>query len=250
MRKKKMRSQMFDLTGKVALVTGASGGIGRACAINLNKAGAHVILSGTNQEKLKRLAEEIGKNCSIMPCDLSDMNATEQLVEQIEKLDILVCNAGITKDMLAIKMSNQDFDDVININLKSSFVLNRSAIKKMMKARTGRIINISSVVAFTGNPGQANYCASKAGLVGMSKSLALEAASRNITINCIAPGFIASNMTDKLSEAQKEYIISKIPAKTYGFPEDIAAGVVYLASDEAKYVTGQTLHINGGMAMV
>lgn len=238
---------MFNLTGKVALVTGASGGIGGACTRSLHKLGAHVIISGTNLEKLENLAAELGNNVEIKACDLSDKVATEALIDDLEKLDILVCNAGITKDGLAMRMSNDDFDKVIDINLKSSFILNRSAVKKMIKARYGRIINITSVVAVAGNPGQANYCASKAGLIGMSKSLALEIASRNVTVNCIAPGFIETNMTEKLSDEQKSAIITRIPLKSMGTADDIAAGVVYLASDEARYITGQTLHINGGM---
>lgn len=238
---------MFDLTGKIALVTGASGGIGGACARSLHKLGAHVIISGTNQEKLENLAVELGNNVEIKACDLADKVATEALIDNLDKLDILVCNAGITKDGLAMRMSNEDFDKVIDINLKSSFILNRSAVKKMIKARYGRIINITSVVAVAGNPGQANYCASKAGLIGMSKSLALEIASRNVTVNCIAPGFIETNMTEKLSDEQKNAIIGRIPLKSMGTADDIAAGVAYLASDEARYITGQTLHINGGM---
>lgn len=241
---------MFNLEGKTALVTGASGGIGGATAKILHKLGANLVISGTNLEKLELIANELSSRVTIKTCDLSDFEATEKLIDELESIDILVCNAGITKDSLAMKMSNDDFDKVININLKSSFILNRSAIKKMLRARYGRIINISSIVGVSGNPGQANYCASKAGLIGMTKSFALEVATRNITVNCVAPGFIHTNMTDKLNDDQKNYILSKIPTQTYGSPEDIACAIAYLASNEAKYVTGQTLHINGGMLMV
>lgn len=241
---------LFNLEGKTALVTGASGGIGSASARILHKIGANLIISGTNLEKLETLASELGSRVEIKICDLSDFEKTEKLIDELEKIDILVCNAGITKDTLAMRMSNEDFDKVIDINLKSSFILNRSAVKKMIKNRWGRIINISSVVAVSGNAGQSNYCASKAGLIGMTKSLALEVASRNITVNSIAPGFIETNMTDKLNDTQKAAIIAKIPLQSYGKPEDIAYGVAYLSSEEARYITGQTLHINGGMYMV
>lgn len=241
---------MYDLSGHVALITGASGGIGSECARLLHKRGAFVIISGTNKEKLDDLASELGNNVEVRPCNLADKEATTALVSSLEKIDILVCNAGITKDTLAMRMSNGDFEEVININLSSSFILNREAIKKMIRARYGRIVNISSVVGVSGNPGQANYCASKAGLIGMSKSLALEVANRNITVNCIAPGFIETNMTDKLSEEQKSYILQKIPTQKFGHSTDIANGVMFLVSKEASYITGQTLHINGGMLMV
>ena len=241
---------MFNLEGQTALVTGASGGIGSACARTLHKLGAKVIISGTNAEKLEALAAELKTNVEVKPCDLTDFTATEKLIDDLEAIEILVCNAGITKDGLAMRMSNDDFDSVINVNLKSSFILNRSAVKKMIRARYGRIINISSIVAASGNAGQANYCASKAGLIGMSKSLALEVATRNVTVNCVAPGFIATNMTDKLTDEQKAAIITRIPMQTYGTAEDIASSVAYLASKEARYVTGQTLHVNGGMYIV
>ena len=240
----------IDLTGQNALITGATGGIGGAIAKMLHSLGAHVIISGTNSEKLENLGSILESNYTVIPCDLSKTDSCIDLLASIEKLDILVCNAGITKDMLSIKMSDKDFAEVININLMSSFALNREAIKKMIKVRYGRIINISSIVGFTGNAGQANYSASKAGLVGMTKSLALEVASRNITINCIAPGFIESAMTDKLSDSQKEAVFSKIPMKRFGNADDVASGVAFLASNFANYITGQTLHINGGMAMV
>lgn len=241
---------MINLTGKTALVTGASGALGGACAKQLHALGAHVIISGTNAEKLKTLEAELKTNVTVRACDLHDAADCQKMVEEIEKLDILVCNAGITKDMLCIKMSNESFDEVLQINLKASFVLNRTAIQKMMRERYGRIINISSVVAVSGNPGQANYCASKAGLIGMTKSMAMEVASRNVTINTVAPGFIVSDMTNKLNDAQKEAILSRIPSKAMGNPEDIAHAVAFLASDAASYITGQTLHINGGMLMV
>ena len=239
----------INLKNQVALVTGATGGIGGAIAKKLHSLGAHVIISGTNQAKLDELARVLEDNYTSILCDLSNQEACANLISSIEKLDILVCNAGITKDNLAIKISDEDFLKVTNINLMSSFTLNREAIKKMMRARYGRIINISSIVGFTGNAGQANYAASKAGLVGMSKSLAMEVASRNITVNCIAPGFIESAMTQELSDAQKEAIFTKIPMKKFGTPEDVAYGAAFLASEFASYITGQTLHINGGMAM-
>jgi 3-oxoacyl-[acyl-carrier protein] reductase len=196
------------------------------------------------------LGKELENNYTIKPCNLSDIKAAEQLIADIEKLDILVCNAGINRDNLAIRMTDEDFSAVIDINLKTNFVLNREAIKKMMKNRYGRIINISSVVGVSGNPGQANYCASKAGFIGMSKSLAYEVASRGITVNAVAPGFITSNMTDALTDTQKEMIVQKIPAKVLGTPDDVANVVVFLASAESSYITGQTIHVNGGMLMV
>lgn len=241
---------MIDLSGNIALVTGASGGIGAAIAKDLHKLGAHVHISGTNIEKLEALGKELGERYDIKPCDLSDVKSCENFLDDIEKLDILVCNAGITKDGLAIKMSGEDFDNVIDVNLKANFILNKAAIKKMMRARYGRIINISSIVGVSGNPGQANYCASKAGLIGMTKALAMEVASRNVTVNAVAPGFVKSNMTDKLTDAQRDAIMQKIPAKTFGKSEDIAHAVSFLASPEASYITGQTMHVNGGMLMV
>lgn len=241
---------MIDLSNKTALVTGASGGIGGATAKLLHKLGAHVVISGTNQAKLEALGSELGNNYTVQACNLSDKAACAKLVEDMERLDILVCNAGITKDTLALRMSVEDFESVIDVNLVASFILNKAAIGKMMKARYGRIINISSVVGVSGNPGQANYCASKAGLIGMSKSLAYEVATRGITVNAVAPGFIASNMTDILTEQQKEMISAKIPMKNMGQPKDIANVIAFLASDAASYITGQTIHVNGGMLMV
>lgn len=241
---------MIDLTAKKSLITGASGTIGGSIAKLFHSLGSHVIISGSNQEKLQELANNLKDNYTIVPYDLANIDECTNLVASLEQIDILVCNAGITKDMLAIKMSNEMFDQVIDINLKASFILNREAIKKMMKTRYGRIINIASVVAVSGNPGQANYCASKAGLIGMTKSLAIEVASRGITINVVSPGFIKSNMTDKLNEAQKEAIMQKIPLRTFGEAEDVANVVAFLASDKASYITGQTIHVNGGMLMI
>jgi 3-oxoacyl-[acyl-carrier protein] reductase len=245
---------MTSLAGKKALVTGASGGIGGAIAKALKEAGASVAISGTRVEALETLNTELGGGCTILPCNLTDSAAVEALPGQAEAalggLDILVCNAGVTKDGLAMRMKDEDFDSVIAINLKSTFQLNRAVLRPFMKARTGRIINISSVVAVMGNPGQANYCASKAGMIGMSKSLAAEVSSRGITVNCVAPGFIKTAMTDKLNEEQQKRITDNIPAQRFGLPEDIAAGVVFLAGDSASYITGQTLHINGGLLMV
>lgn len=241
---------MIDLSGSNALITGATGDIGRAIAKQLHALGAHVYISGSNLAKLEALGAELGDNYTIKQCDLSDPAACSVLLDDIEKLDILVCNAGITKDGLSIKMSEDNFDEVINVNLKANFILNQAAIKKMMRARYGRIINMSSVVAVAGNPGQSNYCASKAGLIGMSKSLALEVATRGITINVVAPGFIESNMTNALNEAQKEVIMQKVPLKSFGKPEDIANAVTFLASPLSSYITGQTIHVNGGMLLV
>lgn len=240
---------MLNLDNQVALITGASGAIGSACAKILHSLGAEVIISGTNREKLETLASELNNNCKIRPCDLHNAEDCHKMIEEMPKLDILVCNAGITRDMLAIKMSDESFDEVIQINLKASFILNRAALQKMIRAKYGRIINISSVVGVSGNPGQANYCASKAGLIGMTKALALEVASRNITVNAVAPGFIVSDMTNKLTEEQKEAILSRVPVKSMGSPEDIANSVAFLASLEARYITGHTLHVNGGMLM-
>jgi 3-oxoacyl-[acyl-carrier protein] reductase len=245
---------MFDLKGKNALVTGASGGIGAAIAKALHGAGATVALSGTRIEPLNALAAELGDRAHVLACNLSDAEAVDalpkQAVEVMGSLDILVNNAGVTKDNLFMRMSDDDWASVVNINLTSTMRLCRGAIRGMMKARWGRIINVSSVVGTTGNPGQANYAASKAGMVGMSKSIAAEVASRGITVNCIAPGFIATAMTDKLSDAQKSGILAAIPAGRMGEADEIAAAALYLASIEAAYVTGQTLHVNGGMAMI
>ena len=245
---------MFDLTGKTALVTGATGGIGGAIARALHQQGATVALSGTRKEVLETLAHELGERAFVCPADLSDTASVEALVPAAEaamgSLDILVNNAGLTRDGLFMRMKDEDWDQVLNVNLTSAFRLSRAALRGMMKRRYGRIISITSIVGVTGNPGQGNYAASKAGLIGMSKSLAAEVASRNITVNCIAPGFIASPMTDALNDKQKEAILGTIPAGKLGAGEDIGASVVYLASREARYVTGQTLHVNGGMAMI
>ena len=245
---------MFSLTGKTALITGASGGIGAAIAKALYEAGAVIAISGTRIEVLQQLKDEIGEGVHILPCNLSSAEDVEKLVPAAEAalggLDILVNNAGITKDGLAMRMKDEDWQSVIDINLTSNFRLSRAAMKGMMKKRQGRIINVTSIVGVTGNPGQANYVASKAGLIGMTKSLAQELASRNVTVNCIAPGFIATPMTEALNDKQKEAILGLIPAGRMGGPTDIASAVVYLASQEAGYVTGQTIHVNGGMAMV
>lgn len=241
---------MTNLSGNIAFVTGASGSIGTAITKKLHGLGAHVFISGSNEQKLKDLGAELKDNYTIKPCNLSDLGSTESLLSDVEKIDILVCNAGVNKDTLAIKMTNEEFASVVDVNLKSNFILNREAIKKMMKNRYGRIINISSVVGISGNPGQANYCASKAGLIGMTKSLAYEVATRGITVNAVAPGFIVSNMTDALTDAQKDAIMQKIPLKTLGTPKDIAHVVSFLASPDSSYITGQTIHVNGGMLMV
>ncbi|MEM8697400.1 MAG: 3-oxoacyl-ACP reductase FabG [Pseudomonadota bacterium] len=245
---------MFDLSGKTALVTGASGGIGSAIAKALAAQGAKVALSGTREEALKAVAAEIGSDPAILPCNLSDPDAVDALIpsaiEALGQLDILVNNAGVTRDNLAMRMKDEEWDQVIRVNLEAAFRLARASLRPMMKARGGRIISITSVVGATGNPGQANYAASKAGLVGMSKALAQEVASRGITVNCIAPGFIRSAMTDELPDAQKEALMTRIPAGKLGEGDDIAAAVAYLASDEAAYITGETLHVNGGMAML
>jgi 3-oxoacyl-[acyl-carrier protein] reductase len=245
---------MFDLSGMTALVTGASGGLGSAIAKALSAQGARLALSGSNQAKLEAFARELGGDHVTLVCNLSNAEEVDQLVPRaVEalggKLDILVNNAGVTRDNLAMRMKDEEWDQVIRINLEGAFRLMRAAMKPMMKARHGRIINITSVVGVTGNPGQANYVASKAGLIGMSKAFAQEVASRGITVNCVAPGFMTSAMTDALTDAQKEGILSKIPTGAMGTGEDIGAAVVYLASREAGYVTGQTLHVNGGMAM-
>ena len=245
---------MFDLTGKTALVTGASGGIGAEIARVLHGAGAVVGLSGTRLEPLEALAAELGGQAYVLPCNLSDAVEVEGLIkrgiEAMGSVDILVNNAGITRDGLAMRMSDDDWSSVIDVNLTSTFRLCRAAIRGMMKARWGRIINISSVVGTTGNAGQANYAASKAGMVAMSKSIAEEVASRGITVNCLAPGFIATAMTDKLNEAQKKVILDGVPAGRMGEPAEIASAVLFLASVEASYITGATLHVNGGMDMV
>ncbi len=245
---------MFDLTGKCALVTGASGGIGEAVAESLHAQGAAVALSGTRREKLEEVAARLGSRVYVLPCNLKDRAQVSALVGQAEAamghLDILVNNAGITKDNLFMRMKDEEWDDVIAVNLTSVFVLCRSALRNMMRRRAGRIINIASISGVVGNPGQGNYAASKAGLVGMTKSLAREVASRGITANCIAPGFIETPMTHALNENQTEAIAANIPTGVLGKPADIAAGVIYLASDEARYITGETLHINGGMVMV
>ncbi len=245
---------MFDLTGKTALVTGASGGIGAAIARGLHAQGATVALSGTRAEALEKLAGELGARTHILPCNLSDKDAVEKLIPGAEaamgQLDILVNNAGLTRDGLFMRMKDEDWDTVIAVNLTATFRLARAAVKGMMKRRWGRVVSITSIVGVTGNPGQGNYAASKAGMIGMSKSLASEVASRNITVNCVAPGFIESPMTDALNEKQKEAILGQVPAGKLGQGADVAAAVVYLASQEAQYVTGQTLHVNGGMAMI
>ncbi len=245
---------MFRLDGKKVLVTGASGGIGGAIARALHAQGAHVILSGTRKEALDAVAQELGDRTTVITCDLSDATSTTELITKIESdlggLDILVNNAGLTRDGLLMRMKDEDWLKVLEVNLTSAFRLSREAIRSMMKQRWGRIINMTSVVGVAGNPGQANYVASKAGLIGFSKALAQEVATRGITVNCVAPGFIASAMTDVLNDKVKEKILSSIPQAVMGTPEDIAAGVAYLASNEARYITGQTLHINGGMVMV
>lgn len=241
---------MFNLEGKTALITGAAGGIGKEITKKMHALGAHVYISGSNEAKLDALGEELKSNYTKKVCNLADCAGIAEMINSIDHLDILVCNAGITKDMLCIKMKDEDFDSVIDINLKASFILNREAIKKMIKSRSGRIINISSVVGVSGNPGQANYCASKAGLIGMTKSLALEVAARGVTVNAIAPGFIQSNMTDNLTDAQKEAIMQKIPQKKFGTGEDIANMVAFLAGPLSSYITGQTIHVNGGMLMI
>jgi 3-oxoacyl-[acyl-carrier protein] reductase len=246
--------EMFDLSGRSALVTGASGGIGAEIARVLHGAGAAVALSGTRTEPLDALKAELGERAHVTPCNLSDGDAVEalpkQAAEAMGRVDILVNNAGITRDNLFMRMSGDEWDEVLNVNLRSAMILSKGVIRGMMKARWGRIVNISSIVGATGNPGQANYAASKAGLVGMSKSLAYEVASRGITVNAIAPGFITTAMTDKLTDDQKTGILAQVPAGRMGEASEIAAASLYLASEEAGYVTGATLHINGGMAML
>jgi len=245
---------MFDLNGKAALVTGATGGIGGAIAKALHDQGATVAISGTNTAKLEKLAGELGDRVFVLPCDLRDRTAVAALADDAEKalgqIDILVNNAGITKDNLFLRMKDEEWDDVLSVNLTSVFTLTRGVLRGMMRRRGGRIINIASISGVLGNPGQGNYAASKAGLVGMTKSLAREVAARGITANCIAPGFISTPMTDALTEKQTEAIAAAIPAQVFGQPEDVAAAVVFFASDEASYVTGETMHVNGGMIMV
>ena len=245
---------MFDLSGKTALVTGATGGLGGAIARALHRQGAVVALSGTRRDALDHLAGELDGRVHALPCNLADQREAEALVSQCEarmgKLDILVANAGITRDNLLVQLSDEAWDEVIAVNLTASFRLARAALKGMMRRRFGRIIGITSVVAVTGNAGQVNYAAAKAGMIGMIKSLAQEYAKRGITANCVAPGFIATPMTDKLNEKQRDAILSRVPAGRLGAAADVAAAVVYLASDEAAYMTGQTLHVNGGMAMI
>ncbi|SMY09045.1 3-oxoacyl-[acyl-carrier-protein] reductase [Flavimaricola marinus] len=245
---------MFDLTGKNALITGASGGIGGSIAHALHGAGATVALSGTRVEPLEALAAELGSRAHVLPCNLSDAEAVtalpKQAAEAMGSVDILVNNAGITRDNIFMRMSEEEWSSVLDVNLTSTMRLCKGVMRGMMKARWGRIVNISSVVGATGNPGQANYAASKAGMVGMSKSIAYEVASRGITVNCIAPGFIATAMTEKLNDEQKAAILGQIPAGRMGDAQEIGAAVLYLASPEAAYVTGATLHVNGGMAML
>jgi 3-oxoacyl-[acyl-carrier protein] reductase len=246
---------MFSLSGKTALVTGATGGIGAAIARALHAQGAHMVLSGTREAVLQDLASELGERTSAVAANLSDAAAVDGLIEAAEAaagapVDILVANAGITKDGLLLRMKDEDWADVIRVNLESYFRLSRAAVKGMMRRRYGRIVGITSVVGVMGNPGQANYAASKAGMIGFSKALAQEVASRGITVNCVAPGFIESPMTDALNEQQKTAILGTIPQGRLGAGADVAAACVYLASEEAGYMTGQTLHVNGGMAMI
>ena len=245
---------MFDLRGKCALVTGASGGIGGAIARALHAEGATVGLSGTRVDALHALAAELGERAQALPADLSDPAAADSLVKAAEAalggVDILVNNAGLARDNLAVRMKDEDWQKVLDVNLTAAFRLSRACLRPMMKKRWGRIVSITSIVGATGNPGQANYAASKAGLVGMSKALAREVASRNITVNCVAPGFIVTAMTESLAEDQRRKLAEAIPAGRLGTPADVAAAVIYLASAEAAYVTGQTIHVNGGMAMI
>lgn len=245
---------MFDLSGKSALVTGASGGIGAAIARALHQQGAAVALSGTREDALQTLQAELGDRAHVCPCNLSDSNSVDGLVSNAEAVmgtvDILVNNAGLTRDNLSMRMKDEEWDAVIEVNLTAAFRLARSALRGMMKRRWGRLVGITSVVGVTGNPGQVNYAASKAGMIGMSKSMAQEIANRGITVNCVAPGFITTAMTDALSEVQREAILGRVPAGRLGEATEIASAVVYLASEEAAYVTGQTIHVNGGMAMI
>ena len=245
---------MLDLTGKTALVTGASGGIGRSIAERLHARGAVVGISGTRQAVLDEIAAGLGERVHVLPCDLTDLDAVDGLIgradEAMGQVDILVNNAGITRDNIFMRMKDEEWDQVIQVNLTAMFRLTRAAVGGMMRRRSGRIVSITSVVGAIGNPGQGNYCASKAGMVGMTKSLAFEVASRGITVNCVAPGFISTAMTDALNDKQRDAILSRVPAKRLGAPDEVANAVVYLASDEAAYMTGQTLHVNGGMAMI
>ncbi|MFZ5781483.1 MAG: 3-oxoacyl-[acyl-carrier-protein] reductase [Pseudomonadota bacterium] len=245
---------MFNLAGKAALVTGASGGIGGAIARALHGQGAEVTLSGTRVEALEELGKSLGERAHVVAARMDDAADIDRLAKDAEaamgKIDILVNNAGITRDNISMRMKDEEWEKVLQVNLTGTFRLTRAAMRGMMRRRFGRVISITSIVGVTGNPGQANYAAAKAGLIGMSKSLAQELASRGITVNCIAPGFIATAMTDALTDDQKKAILARVPADRLGSPEEIAAGAVYLASDEAGYVTGQTLHINGGMAMI
>ena len=245
---------MFDLTGKTALVTGATGGIGGAIARAFHYQHATVAVSGTRREVLDQLARELDDRVHVLPCNLADKDEVEALVPKAEeamgKLDILVANAGITKDNLMVQLRDEDWDQVVAVNLTATFRLARAAVRGMMRRRFGRVIGIASVVGVTGNPGQSNYTATKAGMIGMIKSLAQEYARRSVTANCIAPGFIATPMTDKLSEKQRDAILARVPAGRLGAAADVAAAAVFLASDEASYITGQTLHVNGGMAMI
>lgn len=246
---------MFNLSGKRALVTGASGAIGGAIAEALHGQGATVALSGTRLDALEALAAKLGERNGIVPCDLGKSEEVEQLVPSSEaalggEIDILVNNAGVTRDMLFARMSDEDWQKVLDVNLTAAFRLSRAVLRSMMRNRWGRIISITSVVGVTGNPGQGNYAASKAGLIGMTKSLAAEIASRSVTVNCVAPGFTASAMTDALNEKQRAAILERVPARRLGTPVEVASAVVYLASNEASYVTGQTIHVNGGMAMI
>jgi 3-oxoacyl-[acyl-carrier protein] reductase len=246
---------MFDLSGRTALVTGASGGIGRAIARALHAAGANVVLSGTRAEALESLKTDLGDRAAVAPCNLAVAAEVDELVRRAEAaagapVDILVNNAGITRDNLSMRMKDEEWDQVIAVDLTAAFRLSRAVLRNMMKKRWGRIVTITSIVGITGNPGQANYAAAKAGLIGLSKSLAAEVASRNITVNCVAPGFIVTPMTDALTGDQRSALLARIPATRLGEGGDVAAAVVYLASNEAGYVTGQTLHVNGGMAMI
>jgi 3-oxoacyl-[acyl-carrier protein] reductase len=246
---------MFDLNGKTALITGASGGIGGAIASALHAQGARVVISGTRVEALGALKETLGDRAFVAPCDLGDKAAVDDLVKRAETaagapIDILVNNAGITRDNLLLRMKDEEWDQVIAVNLSAAFRLSRAALRGMMKKRWGRIIAITSIVGVTGNPGQGNYAAAKAGLIGMAKALAAEVASRNITVNTVAPGFIATAMTDALTEEQKSVLLARVPMGRLGDPKDVAAAVAYLASEEAAYITGHTIHVNGGMAMV
>jgi 3-oxoacyl-[acyl-carrier protein] reductase len=245
---------MFDLSGKTALITGATGGIGGAIARGLHAQGAQLVLSGTRVEALEGLKAELGDGALVLPCNLSDAGSVDGLYGAAEavvgEVHIVVSNAGVTRDGLLLRMKDEDWETVLKVNLEAYFRLARAALKGMMRRRWGRIIGITSVVGVTGNPGQANYAASKAGMIGFSKALAQEVASRNVTVNCVAPGFISSPMTDALSEPQREAILGRIPAGRLGEGADVAAACVYLSSNEAAYVTGQTLHVNGGMAMI